>query len=174
VTSAGTSIEVQVATRSRSVPRPDELERWASETLAALDRSGAVTLRLVDRAEGEQLNEFFRGSLGKTGATNVLSFPYQPPEGLPAELDLEILGDIVLCAPVITAEARAQAKSSRDHWAHLVVHGVLHLLGYEHEDGFAAEQMEALERKLLWAYGIPDPYEVRSGFAITREENADG
>ncbi len=154
-------IEVQVATRSRNVPSSAELKRWAEDTLVFLGRFGVVTLRLVDRAEAVRLNETYRGALGKSGPTNVLSFPYEHPEDLPPELDVGLLGDVVLCAPVITAQARDQAKSLGAHWAHLVVHGTLHLLGFDHEDEKSAEQMEALETELLGCYGIPDPYQPR-------------
>lgn len=160
---SSTNIAVQVATRSRSVPTSNDLAGWARGVLDALGRSGSLTLRLVDRTEGERLNERYRRALGKSGPTNVLSFSYEPTNGLPAELDSDALGDVVLCAPVITAEAHAQAKTSSDHWAHLVVHGVLHLLGYDHDNRARAEQMEALERRLLRGYGVSDPYASRAG-----------
>ena len=110
-------------------------------------------IRVVDEAEGRELNRRYRGM---DKATNVLSFPFQAPAGI----DSQHLGDLVICAPVVEREAREQRKSLRDHCAHLVVHGVLHLRGYDHQDEREAEEMEALERRILQQLGIADPYTV--------------
>jgi len=112
-----------------------------------------LTLRVVDEAEGRALNRRFRE---RDYATNVLSFP---ADGI-AEIAPELLGDIVLCAPVVVAEAAAQGKRAAAHWAHLTVHGVLHLLGFDHEDEAAAAIMEEHERAILAGMGIADPYRV--------------
>jgi probable rRNA maturation factor len=152
---AGPEIEVQFAAARAGVPHPASLRSWAQSALAARHGPGAgsVTLRIVGAAEGRKLNHRWRG---KDKATNVLSFPSgvdAAPGGEPAPL-----GDIVICAPVIRREAAEQGKSTRAHWAHMVVHGVLHLLGYDHESGREAAVMEGLERRLLVARGFPDPY----------------
>lgn len=154
---------VQNASRARFVPQRRAVERWVRCALEGEGRGeGAeVTVRIVGREEGSRLNERFRG---RPGPTNVLSFPFAPPPGAPSAVDRE-LGDVVLCAPVVNREARDQGKPRADHWAHLVVHGVLHLLGYDHDTPGAAERMEGLERRLLAGLGVPDPYEARAGEA---------
>ena len=120
----------------------------------------SITLRFVDLDEGRELNREYRGRghPSKDYATNVLSFPYTTAP--------ELEGDLVLCLPVIIREAAEQNKPFRHHLAHLLIHGVLHLQGFDHEDEFAAEEMETLERKLLAGFRIPDPYQVAAD-AIT-------
>ena len=123
---------------------------------AALDgriREADLAVRLVDAREGRSLNRHYRG---KDYATNVLSFPAELPEGV----ELPVLGDLVICAPVVAREAREQGKRLADHYAHLTVHGALHLLGWDHEDEREAECMEQLEREILATLGIDDPYLV--------------
>ena len=115
----------------------------------------AVTILLTDDDSVRDLNARFRG---KDYATNVLSFPAELPEGLPKGVKLPLLGDLVLCAPVVAREASAQDKPVAAHYAHLTVHGVLHLLGWDHEDTREAEAMEQLEREILAGLGLPDPY----------------
>jgi probable rRNA maturation factor len=115
----------------------------------------AIAIRLVDEPESQALNSQYRG---KDKPTNILSFPFELPEGLPAEAADAMLGDLVICAPIVQQEAKQQQKPIMDHWAHLVMHGALHLLGYDHIEEQEAEQMEALERQLLEQLGIPDPY----------------
>jgi probable rRNA maturation factor len=111
-----------------------------------------LTVRIVDEDEGTALNRDYRG---REGATNVLSFPFAEPFMLQPPL----LGDVVICAPILVEEARQQNKSLQAHWAHLVVHGVLHLLGYDHEDERQADVMETLEMKILVQLGFADPYQ---------------
>lgn len=120
------------------------LRRWAAAALAC---PAVVTLRFVARAEGRRLNREFRG---KDYATNVLSFPYS--DGAP------LAGDVVICAPVVASEAREQGKGIQAHYAHLVVHGLLHLQGLDHERAGAAKVMESRERAILGALGFDDPY----------------
>jgi probable rRNA maturation factor len=110
-----------------------------------------LAIRIVDTAEGQALNRDYRG---KDYATNVLSFPAELPPGV----NLPLIGDLAICAPVVAREAAEQGKKPRDHWAHLTVHGTLHLLGYDHIDEAEAEAMEALETRILAGLGIADPY----------------
>jgi len=138
----------------RGVPLKPSFQRWISAIpdLRKRRRIIEVNLLIVGTAAGKRYNRDFRG---RDYATNVLSFPYEP---LPGE-KTGLLGDLVICAPVVAREAREQGKALRDHYAHLSVHGVLHLLGYDHELGEAqAERMEALERRILASLGIADPY----------------
>ena len=138
------SFAVQYGVASTTLPTPAALRRW---TKAAADGAAMVTLRFVGKREGQTLNAHFRG---KEYATNVLAFAYDG--------SARIEGDIVLCAPVVREEARAQGKTLADHCAHLVVHGMLHLQGYDHDTVRAARIMEARETAILAALGIPDPY----------------
>ena len=138
------NLSVQYASIEADLPTRVQLRGWAR---AALDGAGEVTIRLVDAEEGQSLNRDFRG---RDYATNVLSFPYVPPPAL--------AGDLVLCVPVVRREATEQGKRVEAHFAHLVVHGMLHLQGFDHETDSDAETMEARERDILAALGYPDPY----------------
>lgn len=136
---------------------PDDalLTLWADKALG--DIQSEVVIRLVDAAESQALNLQYRG---KDKPTNVLSFPAEVPEGLPDELRAELpFGDLVICGEVVAAEAGAQNKTLEAHWAHMVIHGCLHLQGYDHQNDTDAEQMEGLERRLLAELNFPDPYE---------------
>ena len=146
-------VDIQCATEE-PVPDEDDLRGWIAATLAGLGREDDVELsvRLVDAAEMSTLNRDYRH---KSGPTNVLSFPSDLPPGL----DLPLLGDIVICAPVVAAEAAQQGKPHQAHWAHLTVHGTLHLLGYDHVENLEAEEMEALETRILASLNYPCPYE---------------
>ncbi len=135
----------------RGLPAATSFRRWVSASLTGRIKHADLALRVVDVDEGLALNRHFRG---KDYPTNVLSFPAELPEGV----NLPILGDIVLCAPVVAREAAEQGKVLHHHYAHLTVHGVLHLLGFEHEDAREAEVMEQLERDILASLGINDPY----------------
>ncbi len=147
------SIDVQFASDHRPLPGQQQLREWVAATLAFEGRSGArVCLRVVDEEEGRQLNARYRGI---DRATNVLSFATDP-EGLPEEFSA--LGDLLLCAPIVVRESRQQHKPVNDHWAHLVVHGVLHLLGYDHDSEDEAHAMEGREIDVLERLGIPNPY----------------
>jgi len=153
----GAAVEVQVAVDDDEPPQPGEIERWAHAALAAIDRADAgLTVRVVGRAEGRALNRDFRG---RDYATNVLSFAFAevPPEAM-AELGGPYLGDIAICADVVAAEADEQGKAAPAHWAHMVIHGVLHLAGFDHGDTVGARAMEARERAILADLGFPDPY----------------
>jgi len=138
------SVHVQYGVAPEKLPAPAALRRWAK---AAAERDASVTLRFVGKREGQTLNALYRG---KEYATNVLAFAYdQAPR---------VEGDIVLCAPVVRDEARAQGKTLEDHCAHLVVHGMLHLQGYDHDTVRDARVMEARETALLARLGVSDPY----------------
>jgi probable rRNA maturation factor len=137
-------LAVQYATRVRGLPSRAQVRRW---TRAALERSARVTVRLVGAGEARALNRSFRG---RDYATNVLTFVMRERPRLE--------GDLALCAPVIAREARAQRKSAAAHYAHLVVHGVLHLQGYDHESGADARVMERRESSIVARLGYPDPY----------------
>lgn len=143
-------LDLQVATDCEAVPSAEQFLEWAG--LALKGRADTeLTLRLVDRSESSRLNEQFRS---KKGPTNVLSFPAELPPGI----DLPLLGDIVICAPLVEEEARNHGRTVESHWAHLVVHGVLHLLGFDHQTEQEADEMESLEVELLASIGIADPY----------------
>ncbi len=151
---AGSRVAVAFGLPRRGLPAAAALRGWIEAALADGGQSGAVALRLVDAEEGRMLNRQYRG---RDYATNVLSFPADPlPDG-----SRPLLGDIAICAPVVVREAAEQGKPSRWHFAHLCVHGALHLLGHDHERPRAATRMEALERRLLAGFGIPDPYLAR-------------
>ena len=124
-------------------------QRWADA--AGPDDESELSIRIVDETESTALNHTYRH---KTGPTNVLSFPCEVLPGVPNSL----LGDLALCAPVVEREAREQGKSPEAHWAHMVVHGILHLRGYDHRDDAEAERMEALEADILMRLGYPHPY----------------
>ena len=140
-----------------AVPPEEEFCRWVGAALTGrtTGQQPEICIRLVDDGEMAQLNANYRG---KDGATNVLSFPAD----LPAELELPLLGDIVICAPVVIAEADQQGKTASAHWAHMTVHGTLHLLGYDHVKEEEAEIMEALESAILRQLGYSCPYESYS------------
>lgn len=145
------TVDVQSTCDSKIVPHPNELQRWVAAAVGERHRDAEVSIRIVGEAEGAELNRAWRG---RSGATNVLSFPAE----IPPELSLPLLGDLVICAPVIEREAVEQGKALTAHWAHIVVHGTLHLLGYNHVEERDALEMEALERELLGALEFPDPY----------------
>lgn len=145
-------VEVQqVAEATHAIPAEAALRDWVAAALAGRRDTAEVTLRIVDEAEIAELNETYRH---KRGSTNVLSFPFEAPPGV----TLPLLGDLVICAPVVAREAQEQGKPVEAHWAHMVVHGCLHLLGYDHLDEAEAATMETLEIEILAALGYPDPY----------------
>lgn len=148
-------VAVGYATPRAGIPAAVSFRKWVAAALAGRIREADLAIRIVGSKEGRSLNHHYRG---KDYATNVLSFPAELPEGLPKGVKLPLLGDLVLCAPVIAKEAAAQGKPVAAHYAHLTVHGVLHLLGWNHEDTREAECMEQLEREILAGLGLPDPY----------------
>jgi len=151
------SIDLQIATTADQLPSQTQFEQWLTAALDNADTSidgdlAEATIRLVDNDESQTLNRDYRQ---KDKPTNVLSFPAEVPDFI----DLPLLGDLVICAPVVAQEALEQNKPLEAHWAHMVIHGALHLLGYDHIEDQEAETMEALEVTILSHLGIASPYE---------------
>lgn len=144
-------VSVEYALPRLGLPAAVSFRKWVGAALNGRIREADLAIRIVGTKEGRALNRHYRG---RDYATNVLSFPAELPEGVV----LPLLGDIVLCAPVIAREAREQKKALIAHYAHLTVHGTLHLLGWDHEDAREADCMEQLEREILAEMGIDDPY----------------
>ena len=148
----GFAVFVQYLAGRKGVPTTRSFERWVGAALRGRRRGRRqVNIVIFDEASARAVNRQYRG---KSYATNVLSFAYEPARREKTGL----LGDLVICAPVVAREAAEQGKSSRHHYAHLTVHGVLHLLGYDHETNRQADRMEGLERRILAGLGIADPY----------------
>ncbi len=151
-------IDVQLACDTAKAPARRVLSAWVRRALQAAgdepEGGAEIAIRVVDADEMRSLNRDYRG---RDHATNVLSFPAGDIEGLPRDAP-RLLGDIVICADVVNAEAAAQGKAREDHWAHMLVHGSLHLLGYDHRQDADAAVMEALEKRVLTRHGLADPY----------------
>ena len=145
------TVDFQNACESTSVPGWTELQQWAESGWLG-EGETEITLRVVDETESAGLNNRYRG---KDYPTNVLSFPFEVPDGL----ELDLLGDLVICADVVKREAEEQGKTLQAHWAQMVIHGMLHLQGYDHQNDQEAEIMESLEVRLLGELGFPDPYQ---------------
>ena len=146
------NVEIQTIFTSPEQPSEAQIQLWIDSALTDIQRDTEIVVRIVDEQESAELNETYRH---KQGATNILSFPVEIPEGI----DLNLLGDLVICAPVLEKEAQQQGKILAHHWAHIIIHGVLHLLGYDHLDDEQAEEMESKEIILLQKLNIPNPYE---------------
>ena len=159
MTKGPTRLDVAVgyAAPRAGIPAATSFRRWVAAALAGRIREADLAIRIVDEKEGRSLNHHYRG---KDYATNVLSFPAEIAEGvkMPKGFKMPLLGDLVICAPVVAREAKEQKKKLAAHYAHLTVHGTLHLLGWNHEDEREAEAMEQLEREILAELGIDDPY----------------
>ena len=160
-TATALELDLQIACKAPHLPPEADFVRWVN---AALDGAGyqppqglptEITLRIVDSDESQTLNRTYRG---KDKPTNVLSFPFDGPEGVP----LALLGDLVICAPVVAQESQEQNKTGQAHWAHLVIHGTLHLLGFDHIEEDEAAEMEALEVQILAGLGYADPYVIEN------------
>ncbi|MBL0545845.1 rRNA maturation RNase YbeY [Aeromonas jandaei] len=147
------TLDLQLASASTDgLPSEAQLQGWLDGTILGFQQEAEVTVRIVDEAESNELNLTYRG---KDKPTNVLSFPFEAPPGL----ELPLLGDLVICRQVVEREAQEQSKPLMAHWAHMVVHGSLHLLGYDHIEDEEAEEMEALERDIMQELGFADPYQ---------------
>jgi len=149
-------VDIQLASESSPLPSEEQLTLWAQTALSAFKDEAQLSIRLVDDEESQQLNHEYRG---KDKPTNVLSFPFEVPEELQGIEDISsLIGDLVICVPVVSREAQEQNKTFEHHFAHMVVHGCLHLLGYDHIKDEEAEIMEDLERQILAKLEIADPY----------------
>lgn len=144
-------LELQIASKVKTLPHPAQFREWVSAAIGDEINTGELTIRVVDEEEMSKLNLQFRN---KKGPTNVLSFPYEPHPAVASRL----LGDIVICAPVIEKEAKKHNKELLAHWAHMIVHGILHLMGYNHEEDDDAHEMENLETDILVNLGYEPPY----------------
>lgn len=145
-------LDLQIATENtENLPSQTQFEEWVNVSLPTVGNEFEVTIRIVDIEESQSLNHEYRG---KDKPTNVLSFPFEAPPGL----ELPLLGDLVICRQVVENEAIEQEKPVFNHWAHLVIHGILHLRGYDHIDDDDAEEMESMEIDLLASFSIPNPY----------------
>jgi probable rRNA maturation factor len=151
-------ILIQRATKKEFSPTANQLRLWARTALTKHPSAAELTIRIVTKREITHLNSTYRH---KNYATNVLSFPFD----MPTDIDMEIplLGDLVICAAVVNEEATSQQKSPDSHWAHMVIHGTLHLLGYDHENEQDAISMETTEIALLASLDIPNPYHIEKG-----------
>jgi len=147
--------EIQRATKSTTTPGDDLFKLWIDAVPVEQAHSFTLTIRIVDEQEAQRFNREYRN---RDYATNVLSFPAELPEGLPDEIRQSQLGDLLICAPVVMREALEQQRPEADHWAHLTIHGILHLLGHDHEQADEAAVMEALETRILAKLGVSDPY----------------
>ncbi len=145
------NVNVQIASRAHGLPSAAQLKVWAQAALSGMEGVPELTVRVVDEAESAELNRTFRRV---SGPTNVLSFPFEPP----SPVQMSLLGDVVICAPVVEMEAQEQNKIVDAHWAHMVIHGTLHLMGYDHENDVDAARMESEERRILAGLGFSDPY----------------
>ncbi|TCK17531.1 putative rRNA maturation factor [Thiogranum longum] len=151
MTDSPVMLEIQRASDDTALPEAADLERWVRAALDDIGQPVELVIRIVDEEEGRELNDRYRG---KNKPTNVLSFPFEAPP----EVESHHLGDLVICASVVSREAGEQRKVLNDHWAHLVVHGLLHLRGYDHQTEEEAQLMESRERTILQELGIEDPY----------------
>ena len=145
-------IDLQIACEQETgLPTAEQIEQWATAAVQPKSDEVEMTVRIVDEAESHALNLNYRG---KDRPTNVLSFPFECPD----EVELPLLGDLVICRQVVEREAQEQDKPVMAHWAHMVVHGSLHLLGYDHIEDVEAEEMESLETQIMTGLGFADPY----------------
>ncbi len=144
-------LELQIATNIKTLPHPSQFKEWVSATFWQRLDTAELTIRLVDSEESANLNQEYRH---KSGPTNVLSFPYEPMPGIVSKF----IGDIVICAPVVESESLKKDKPLLAYWAHMVIHGTLHLLGYDHETAEDSTEMEAIETEIMLRLGFPPPY----------------
>ena len=162
---ADLTLDYQLANGITKAPEEHAVHRWVATTLDYLqknDKAVELTVRIAALEEAQQLNNEFRN---KDYATNVLSFPFNSP----VELPVTLLGDLVICQSVVEREAEEQQKSAIDHWTHMVIHGTLHLLGYDHIEDDEAEEMERIERNILASLEISDPYQTADNMELNTQ-----
>jgi probable rRNA maturation factor len=147
-------VDIQIESQSHSLPTREQFQSWVDTILKNSEEDSEIVIRIVDEPEMIQFNKQYRQ---KKGTTNILSFPFDAPD----EIESILLGDLLICAPVIEQEAQLQNKKREHHWAHMIIHGILHLLGYDHIDDDEAKEMEALEIKMLSAIDIANPYQEK-------------
>lgn len=152
-------LDIQLASGHDGIPDRESMQRWLDAALRDINPDAEVVVRIVDEQESHELNLRYRN---KDKATNVLSFPFEKPDVLQDDMELALLGDLVVCAPVVAAEAVQQGKSLEAHWAHMLVHGALHLCGYDHQNDIEASEMESLETVIVTGLGFEPPYESES------------
>lgn len=145
------TLDLQLACDFDNLPSFEQFELWANSALAELKPDAELTIRISESAESQQLNHEYRG---KNKPTNVLSFPFDAPPGI----ELPLIGDLIICPDIVKAESIEQEKTFHDHFAHMVIHGCLHLMGYDHIDEEDALEMETLEKNVLAKLDISDPY----------------
>jgi probable rRNA maturation factor len=148
------TLDIQLASQSNKIPGKNQFQKWVDAVLLDETENSEIVIRIVDEAEMIQFNEQYRD---KKGTTNILSFPFEVPEGIESDL----LGDLLVCAPVVEQESNQQNKELEHHWAHLIIHGVLHLLDYNHIEDSDAEEMEVLEIGILSKIKIINPYQEK-------------
>ncbi|MEZ8304070.1 rRNA maturation RNase YbeY [Vibrio splendidus] len=145
-------LDLQIAVENeQGLPTEQDIQLWLDKIIPQFQENAELTVRIVDTEESHQLNHDYRG---KDKPTNVLSFPFEVPPGM----ELDLLGDLIICRQVVEKEAEEQNKPLLAHWAHMVVHGSLHLLGYDHIEDDEAEEMESLETEIMQTMGFEDPY----------------
>ena len=149
------NLDYQNATTVKQIPSREQCLVWLEQVLPEFQGESELTVRIVDEAESQSLNHQYRG---KDYPTNVLSFPFDVPLHVTEEMEFPLLGDLIICAQVVNREAEEQNKTQDAHWAHMLLHGCLHLLGYDHIEDVEAEQMEAIEIEFLQKMGFPNPY----------------
>ena len=147
------TLDIQRVIEDEHLPSDEDFQRWAEAALLPYNKPFELTIRIVDVEESQSLNHTYRD---KNKPTNVLSFPFEVPEGI----EMDLLGDLIICADVVATEANEQDKTLSAHWAHMTIHGCLHLLGFDHIDDDEAEEMESLEIDILKKLGFNNPYQL--------------